>query len=249
MSRPIGQDTPDSAVGKAFTLLGAFSHDRPVFSVRELAGRTGIPRSTVHRLASELVAWGALDRTPHGLTLGVRLFEIGALAPTSGSLRDRALPYSHHLHEVTGLTVNLAIRRGNDIVYIDKIRSRALRVPHSRLGGRVAVHATALGKAILAFSEPEAVDEVLAGPLIRLTERTITDADALRVELQRARRERVAYDVEESQTGLFCVAAPILDSRRLAVGAVSVTGATALDIAQRFAPAVQTTALAIGAGL
>lgn len=251
MERPAVQDTSDSpsAVRKALGLLDAFTPGTPELSIRELARRSGVARSTAHRLVGELIDWGALERTSTGVRLGMKLFELGSLTPTSVTLRDAAVPYAHHLREVTQLTVNVAIRSGNDIVYLEKITSRSLRVPHSRQGGRGALHATGLGKAILAFSDADVVDEVTARPLAPLTAKSITDPAALRAELARVHERRVAYDVEESRLGLFCVAAPILDGRGRALGAISVTGATALDQAERFAPAVSTTALAVARAL
>lgn len=233
-----------SSLRRALTLLESFSADRPVMSIRELAARSGISRSTTHRLSVELVDWGALERTPSGLRLGTRLFELGTLAASPATMRDAAGPYLHTLHEVTGLTANLAVREGDEIVYLEKITTRGLRVPHTRLGGRGALHATGLGKAIMAFSgAPEEWAAHL--DLRQVAAKTITDPDALVRELRSVRAERVAYDVEESQAGLFCVAAPILDAEGVAAGAVSVTGATALDQAQRFAPTVIATAFAI----
>lgn len=254
MARPTLQDMapepePASAVRKALGLLDAFAPETPELSLRELARRAGVPRSTAHRLVGDLLDWGALERSPGGLRLGMKLFELGSLAPAPVTLRDAALPYAHHLHEVTGLTVNVAVRAGGEIVYLEKIRSRSLRVPHSRQGGRLAAHATGLGKAILAFSDADVVDGVLAAPLAAVTPKTIVAADRLRAELATVRGRRVAYDVEESQLGLFCVAAPILDAHGRALGAISVTGATALDEAERFAPAVSTTALAVAGAL
>lgn len=252
MDRPTEQDTSadaPSAVRKALGLLDAFTPSTPELSIRELSRLSGVARSTTHRLVGELLEWGALERTTNGVRLGVKLFELGSMAPTSVTLRDAALPFAHHLHEVTKLTVNVAIRDGSEIVYVDKISSRALKVPHSRQGGRNPLHATGLGKAILAFSDASALDEVLAAPLEAVTPQTIVDAAALRAELARVRERRIAYDVEESRLGLFCVAAPILDARGRALGAISVTGATALDQAERFASAVSTTALAIAGAL
>jgi IclR family acetate operon transcriptional repressor len=248
MDRPALQDAP-SAVKKALGLLDAFTPDTPELSIRELARRSGIARSTTHRLVTELLDWGALERTSRGVRLGMKLFELGSLAPTPVTLRDAAVPFAHHLHEVTQLTVNVAIRSGSEIVYLEKITTRTLRVPHSRQGGRGALHATGLGKAILAFGPDEVVDEVLAAPLRALTPKTITEPADFRRELRRVREQRVAYDVEESRLGLFCVAAPIVDARGRALGAISVTGATALDQAERFAAAVSTTALAVGGAL
>ncbi|GAA1466291.1 IclR family transcriptional regulator [Microbacterium thalassium] len=245
MSGPDQQDAT-SSLRRALALLDAFSADHPEMSIRELSARSGVSRSTAHRLSVELVEWGALERSPRGLRLGTKLFELGTLAPTHATLRDVSGPYLHTLHEVTQLTANLAVRDGDEIVYLEKINTRGLTVPHTRLGGRGTLHATALGKAILAFAGTGDDDVDALEPTMRaLTSKTLTDVESLRRELRQARGEKVAYDVEESQLGLFCVAAPVLDRQGRAIAAVSVTGATALSQAQRFAPTVIATAFAI----
>ncbi|WP_170062020.1 IclR family transcriptional regulator [Compostimonas suwonensis] len=248
MPRPIPQDSY-SSLRRAFVLLDSFTADRDELSIRELARVSGVPRSTTHRLVQELMEWGALEQGRSGMRLGVKLFELGARVSSPASLRDVALPYAHNLNEVTKLTVNLAVREGSDIVYVEKISTRSLRVPHSRLGGRLSLHATGLGKAILAFSDAATVGAVLEGELPALTPRTISDPQTLLTELATVRRLRIAYDLEESQLGLFCVAAPILSPRDEPIAAISVTGARAHSQAELFAPAVQMTALAIARAL
>jgi IclR family transcriptional regulator, acetate operon repressor len=242
MGRPVIQDG-ESSLSKGLRLLDVFSVSNAELSISELARRSGIPKSTTHRLVTELVNSGALERGPRGVRLGVHLLELGHLVPAQ-RLREVAIPFAHSLNEVTHLTSNLAIRDGQDIVYVEKISSRSLRVPHSRAGGRLPIHCTALGKAILAHSDREFVESVLGGDLKALSPKTIVDPAALRKELASIREVKVAYDIEESRVGLFCVAAPIFAHRNV-VGAISVTGATALGQAQRFAPAVQTTAVAL----
>ncbi len=244
MARPTRQDT-GSSLRRAFALLEAFTADRPELSVRELADRSGVPRSTAHRIARELTAWGALERGAGGLRLGVKLFELGTRAPSPATLREAASPYLHTLNEVSGLTANLAILEGGEIVYLEKIATASLRVPHSRLGGRGAAHATALGKAILAYSDAATVDGIARGSLAPLTAATVTSETRLRAELAGVRREGLAYDVEESRAGLFCVAAPVFDAHGAVLAAVSVTGATALAQATQFAPVVMATARSI----
>src|SRR5690606_34302872 len=173
--RPADRDGSLSMLARAFRLLDAFTPDRPELSVRELAARAGVPRSTTHRLVGELLAWGALERGGRGVRLGVKLFELGAMAPTPNRLVESASAHLHTLREVTGLTANLAIREGDHVVYLEKIGARDLRVPHSRLGGRGLLHATGLGKAILAFSPQADVDAYLERPLLSLTRATITE--------------------------------------------------------------------------
>lgn len=234
-----------TSLRRALGLLDVFSPSHPVLTIRDIAKRSGIPRSTAHRIVQDLLDWGALERGEGGLRLGVKLFELGTMAPTQTTLREAASPFLHTLNEVSRLTANLAVREGHEIVYLEKIVSASLRVPHTRLGGRAPLHSTALGKAILAFSDREVIAQVLAAELKAVTPHTITDPDVLESELARVRRESVAYDVEESNQGLFCVAAPVLDNRKQPVASISVTGATALVHAERFAPAVQATARAI----
>lgn len=236
-------------VRKALELMDCFGEGSGELSMRELGRRAGIPRSTAHRLVGELVEWGALERTKGGLRLGVKLFELGTLVRVSATVREAAAPYARHLSEVTQLTVNVAVLEGLDVVYLDKIAARDLRIPDSRQGGRGEVHATALGKAILAFSDPASQDQVLAHPLKAITPRTITQAAQLRLELARVHTDRLAYDREEWRMGIFCVGSPILDARNQAIAAISVTGATALSQAEHFAPTVLTTAMAIARSL
>ncbi|MES2171184.1 MAG: IclR family transcriptional regulator [Actinomycetota bacterium] len=250
MSRPIRQDGESlSSLSRALVLLDLFSAVDSDLSISEMARRSAIPKSTTHRLVNDLIAWGALERGLHGVRLGVRLFELGMLVSTPSTLRELAIPYAHNLNEVTHLTSNLAVRDGAEIIYIEKISSRTLKVPHSRLGGRATLHATGLGKAILAFSDPDFIESVLRGELVAKTSKTITDPEVLRKELAQIHESKVAYDVEESQLGMFCVAAPVFARRNVVVGAISVTGATALAQAQHFAPAVRTTAMALSRAL
>jgi DNA-binding IclR family transcriptional regulator len=248
MGRPASQDSL-SSLSRGLSLLDLFSVRDSDLSISELARRSGIPKSTTHRLVGDLIAWGALEHGKVGVRLGVRLFELGNLVPTQRTLRELAIPYAHNLNEVTQLTSNLAIRDGKDIIYIEKVVSRSLQIPHSRTGGRLPLHCTALGKAILAYSDPEFVDGVLAGELTSLSPKTINDPKVLRKELAVIRETKVAFDVEESRLGLFCVAAPVFAQQNVLVGAISVTGATAITQARRFAPAVRTTAMALSRAL
>lgn len=242
MGRPVIQDNA-SSLSRGLRLLDIFSVNNAELSISELARRSGIPKSTTHRLVTDLVNWGALERGPRGVRLGVHLLELGHLVPAQ-RLREIAVPFAHNLNEVTHLTSNLAIRDGRDILYVEKIASQSLRVPHSRAGGRLPMHCTALGKAMLAFSDRDFVESVLGGSLKPLSPKTIIDPGMLRKELAAIRETKVAYDLEESRIGLFCVAAPVF-GRGSVVGAISVTGATALAQAQRFAPVVWTTAMAL----
>lgn len=189
MARPAQQDAA-SSLTKGLSLLTLFSVSDYELSISAMARLSGIPKSTTHRLVTDLVAWGALERGPRGYRLGVKLFELGHLVPAQRTLREVAVPYAHNLNEVTGLTSNLAVRDQQEIIYLEKVARRDLLVPHSRAGGRLPLHCTGLGKAILAFSERAFVESVLTGRLKRLSPGTITDPAVLRRELAMVREPR-----------------------------------------------------------
>jgi IclR family acetate operon transcriptional repressor len=235
----------DSSLSKGLSLLDVFRDGDGALTMRELARRSGMPSSTAHRLVGDLVESGLLARSADGYQLGVKLFELGTLVPRERRLREVALPFAHNLNEVSQLTANVAVRDGLEIVYIEKVISRGLRVPHSRAGGRLPLYATALGKAIMAFSDPALADEVIAAGLTALAPRTIVSAVVLRRQLAAIREQHVAYDLEESQPALFCVASPVFDRTGAVVAAISVTGATGAREARHLAPTVRATAMAL----
>lgn len=238
-----------SSLARGLSLLELFSPDDTEVSISELARRGGMPKSTTHRLVADLLRFGALERGRSGVRLGVRLFELGHLVPDHRRLRELAMPYARSLAEATGLTANVAVREGREVMYLEKITHRDVRVPHSRVGGRLPMHATGLGKAILAYSPLAVVDAVLARPLAPVSAATITDPDAFRRELGTVRRQHVAYDLEESRPGLFCVAAPIFARQDRVVGALSVTGATSQGEARSWAHLVLESASALSHAL
>jgi IclR family acetate operon transcriptional repressor len=235
----------ESSLLRGLNLLGAFATGPDELTLTELAHRADVPKSTAHRMVADLLTWGALERTATGLRLGIRMFELGHLVPAQRSLRDLALPYLEDLYESTHQTVNLAVRDGLDIVYVEKLVSRGRLVPHSRTGGRLPVHCTALGKAMLAFSPPEIVDQVITAGLRPITKKSITEAARLHNELTAIRERRVAFDVEESRLGMFCAASPLVSPKRTVVGALSITGMDSMSTARRFASAVLTAALSL----
>jgi DNA-binding IclR family transcriptional regulator len=238
-----------SKLGRALRLLGAFEPGDTELSLAELARRTKLPKATAHRLLGELADWELVERTPSGHRLGVRLFELGTLVPLQYHLREAAGPYLADLFEATRSTVHLAVLDGTDVVYVHKLGSRQGPVVASRLGGRMPAHCTGVGKALLAFSAPAAVQDLLRSELKRRTPRTIVAPGLVLRELRAVRGRGFAEEHEESTRGIACVAAPVLGTGRQAVAAVSITGwAHRLDVG-RMAPAVHTAALGIARAL
>jgi IclR family acetate operon transcriptional repressor len=243
-SPPPAPPTPTSTVLQAFRLLDLFDGKHGELSLNELACGLAKPKSTTHRLATDLVSAKALERTDHGYQLGMKLFEYGTLVPNQRRIRDASMPFLQDLRELTNLTANLATRDGSEIVYIEKLVSRTTVVPHTRSGGRLPVHCTALGKALLAFAPSDEIGAFLKLTLTRVTSHTIVESQLLRRELAEIRRSRLAFDNEESEIGLFCVAAPIVVRDKI-VASISVTGATAQEQTRTIAPTVAAVARAL----
>jgi IclR family transcriptional regulator, acetate operon repressor len=236
---------PNSVLGRAMTLLTAFRPDEVELSLAELVRRTGLAKSTAHRLLGELTTWDLVERTPGGVRLGMRLFELGSLVPRQRGLREAAAPFLADLFEATHETVHLAILDGIEVVYVQKLDSRGGPKVPSRVGGRLPAHCTGVGKAMLAFSPPSRLDAVLAAGLRRRAPRTVVAPGLLRQELAEIRERGVALEHEESTVGITCVAAPVLDANGEALAAVSVTGWVNRIDPARFAPAVRTAAFGV----
>ncbi len=231
-----------SVLGRVDCIIGAFDRADGALSLHELTERTGLPKSTVHRMVDQLIGIGWIEREVSGYRIGMRLFEIGGLASRRSRLSDLAYPHLHSLSVATGLAVQMAILDGVDVVYMERIPMRGFRLP-TRQGGRQPAYCTALGKAMLAFDD-ETAAEVLRQDLPGRTPRTLTTPRELGTELERISETGLAFDHQESYEGLACVAAPVRGSGR-AIAAVSVTGpVTRIDL-HAVAPLVRGTAVAI----
>ncbi|MBB5137125.1 DNA-binding IclR family transcriptional regulator [Thermocatellispora tengchongensis] len=235
----------ESYLHRVSRVLGAFRAEDDAVGAAELARRTGLPRSTVHRITLGLIEEGLLERCGTEVRLGLRLFEIGQRVPRQRVLRDAALPYMADLREATRQTVHLAVLEGREVVYVEILGTPGGPALPSRVGGRLPAHATGVGKAILAFSPPEVTRAVLDGELARVSERSLVAPGLLARELARIRRDGVAYDNEESGRGIVCAASPVHGRDGEVLGALSVSGWVNRVRLARVAPAVHTAALAL----
>jgi DNA-binding IclR family transcriptional regulator len=237
------QATPGRSVtGKVAAILEAFAADRSELSLAELCRRTGLPSSTVHRLAHELLGHGILERSASGSYLvGIRLWEISARSPRCSGLRDIAMPFLQDLYEATQEHVQLAVLDGDDALLVEKISSRSAVPTIGRPGGRLPLHASGVGKAILAYADPQLQERILAGQLPAFTPRTLTNGRDLRAALAQIRREQTAYCHEEVTMGAASCAAPVLSRDPLIVAAVAVIVTAGTDVTM-LAAAVRTAA-------
>ncbi|HEY8481819.1 MAG TPA: IclR family transcriptional regulator [Spirillospora sp.] len=230
---------------RVVAVLTAFRADDDALGAAELARRSGLPKSTAHRIARDLVEAGLLERHGSRVRLGLKLFEIGQRVPRQRVLRDAAAPYMADLREATRQTVHLAVLEGSEVVYVEILGSPGGPPLPSQVGGRLPAHVTGVGKAILAFSPPEAVKAVLDGELVKTSERSVTAPGLLARELETIRREGVAYDREESGPGIVCAASPVVGPDGFALGALSVSGWATRMRPAAVAPAVHTAALTL----
>jgi DNA-binding IclR family transcriptional regulator len=236
---PAERDGPVGGLDRAAAILAAFDPDHRELTLASLVRRTGLPRSTTHRTADRMVRLGWLDKPEQHYRIGRRLFELSGLVPIRHELRESALPFLQDLYTATRATVQLGVLDGAAVLIVEKITGHRPMPMLSQVGGTIPAHCSGLGRAILAYSEPAAVDAVIAAGLAARTSRTITDGDALRRELAMIPTRGWAVDREEGNVGVSCVAAPIFGPLGEIVAAVSVTGPSRLVRPERVGPAVR----------
>lgn len=197
-----------SVTSRVLSILGAFDAEHSRLTLTELSRRSGMPLSTVHRLVGELVQWRALDPDEAGgYRVGLRLWELGQLAP--GPLREVAHPWLQDLLDTTRENVHMAIREDMEVLYIDKICGRKAVPIVSRVGGRLPMHPTGVGKVLLANQPRSFLQAYLARPLARPTGYTIAEPGRLVGELVEVRRRGWAVTYEEMTLGSCSLAAPV----------------------------------------
>jgi DNA-binding IclR family transcriptional regulator len=216
-------------IDRLVILLDVLAQHPDSLPLKVLASQAGLHPSTAHRILSAMTAAGFVERVEGGTyRLGIRLLELGALVKERLSLREVAHPWLQQLHRTTGESVNLGIRDGDHIVYIERTSGgrSAVRVVHI-VGSRAPLHTTATGKLFLA-EEPRAEVEryVARTGLAPMTPRSITDPMRLYEELERVRREALAYDLDEQEVGVRCIAAGIRDEDGTLVAGLSLSTPT-----------------------
>lgn len=215
----------EKTMGKGFELLELVGRSRNGLKGREAAEALGMPVSTAFRQLKFLAERGYLRSSDGVYTLGSALIRLGNEAMRQNPLSRLAHPVLSELSDATCETVHLAERRGDRVVYVDKVEgSRPVRMG-SMIGNTSPLHCTGVGKAILAFLPEAERNELVAKiDLPRFTERTITDRAEFAAELGRVCLQGYAVDDCEHEPGVFCVAAPVFDSAGTVLGAVSVSG-------------------------
>ncbi|GGH49204.1 IclR family transcriptional regulator [Microbacterium album] len=205
----------DGMLARTMRILACFTADDPELSASHLGRLTGLSSSTLHRILTQMLELGLLSRAPgRRYAVGVRLWELGELSPLALRLRETALPHMSRLYEATGENVHLAVLDAPaperaTALYVGRLTGRTSIPTLSRMGGRQPLHTTGVGKALLAMQSEDWIDRFLARPLERETLHSITEPDAVRAEIERARARGYATTREEMTLGNVSVAAPV----------------------------------------
>jgi len=233
---------------KGVCVLQAFRPGDVPLRLSQIVVRTGLPKTTVHRVIRQLIDLRLLKETNGRYEPGIALFELSESVPVKYRLRDVALPFLHDLHTETSQTVHLGVRDGIDVVYADKVQGQSGISTPSRVGGRLPLNCTAIGKALLAYSDDPWLAEFLSRPLRRLTHASVTDSRQLADQLKRVRTTGLAFEREEAQSDVACVAAAVIVRGR-PVAALSISASVDVMRSENFVLPLRTTARRISGEL
>lgn len=211
---------------RAEKILGCFSLNKPLWGLNELSQQVGIPKPSVYRICEALVEIGFLRKNPDKTySLGLRLLELGSVVLSTLEVRKLAMEEIEKLQNLTGESIHLGILDGTEIVSIEALESSHSLRTRVYIGKRASLYCTAVGKALLAFLPKEQRDEIIEKlDLKPHTKNTITNKKELLKELERIRQRGYAVDNMEDEEGVKCVGAPILNSKRIAIASISISG-------------------------
>jgi IclR family transcriptional regulator, acetate operon repressor len=226
---PDPRDGGVQSVDRALSIIETLAEDDEGYRLSDLAVRTGLSTSTVHRLLATLEKrrFVQFDRYESKWHVGARSFSVGATFARRRNFTAQAMPYLRKLRDLTRETANLAVVDDQSIIVLTRIESREIMRSLTKVGGRVAMVASGVGKAVLATYSDEDVNAVICRQgMPRLTEKSIVRPGELFRELQTIRRQGYAVDDEEARMGLRCVAAVVYSDCSEPLAAISVSGMT-----------------------
>jgi DNA-binding IclR family transcriptional regulator len=236
---------------RAFALLNLLASQPDPMSLKDISQRSGLHPSTAHRILNDLAVGRFVDR-PHAgsYRLGMRLLELGNLVKDRLDVRDAAIGPMRELHKLTHQPVNLSLRQGDEIVYVERSYSERSGMQVVRtVGGRAPLHLTSTGKLFLAHDDPQRVRAYATRTgLVGHTRNSITDLTRLERELAHVRATGAARDDEELELGVRCMAAGIFDDQRKLVAGLSIS-APADRLEEAWVERVKDTAAQISAAL
>lgn len=251
MSSKEPQNPTIQVLERAFALLDLLASQPEPVALKDISEKTGLHPSTAHRILNDLTIGRYVDRPQAGsYRLGMRLLEMGNLVKARLDVRDAAIPPMRELHKFTHQPVNLSMRQGDEIVYVERTYSERSGMQVVRaIGGRAPLHLTSVGKLFLAHDDLARVRAYASRTgLTGHTRNSITDIARLERELAAVRSSGCARDDEELELGVRCMAAGIFDDQGKLVAGLSVS-APADRLEESWADRVTTTAARISAAL
>lgn len=230
-------------IERMFMLMDVLASREDAISLKDISEKTGLHPSTTHRLLNDLATGRFVDRSQPGCyRLGMRLLELGNLVKNRLNIRDAALLPMRELHKLIQQPVNLSMRQGDEIVYIERAYSErsGMQVVRS-IGGRAPLHLTSVGKLFLAADDPQRVRTYATRTgLNGHTKNSLTQLPTLERELSKVRQYGVAHDNEELELGVRCMAAGIYDDQGTLVAGLSIS-APAGQLKEEWLPKLQDT--------
>ena len=234
-------------IERMFALMDVLASREEAISLKEISEKTGLHPSTTHRILNDLATGRFVDRSqPGSYRLGMRLLELGNLVKSRLNVRDAALVPMRDLHKQIQQPVNLSVRQGDEIIYVERAYSERSGMQVVRaIGGRAPLHLTSVGKLFLADDEPLRVRAYATRTGLQgHTKNSLTQLPALERELAKVRQYGVARDNEELELGVRCMAAGIHDDQGKLVAGLSIS-APAERLEESWLPKLQATARAI----
>ena len=244
--------TPIQVIDRMTRLIDALAVSAEPASLKSLAHATGLHPSTAHRILGVMVGIGFADRVePGAYRLGMRFLELGNTVRARISVREIALPFMRKLAQATGETVNLSVRQGDEIVYVERTaENRSMMRVVQVLGARAALHITAAGKLFLAQDDAASVKAYAARTgLAARTPHSLKTLAALTRELDDVKKQQVALDQEEAELGVRCIAAGVRDDTGQLAAGLSVSAPAERQQRDKWTPLIRECALRISRAL
>lgn len=214
------------SVDRALRILDLFDEFEQEIKITDISEKMQLHKSTVHSLLQTLKHRGYIEQNPENgkYRLGMKLFERGNLVIRRLDLRTVSKKYLIELSVKSGNTVHLVILDGKEGIYIDKVEGTSATILYSRIGRRIPVHCSAVGKALMANKSSKELQEVLKDyDYVQQTPNTITDEKLFLTELEKVKENGYAIDKEENEPGITCIAVPIWDHTGTVIAAMSMS--------------------------
>lgn len=227
------------SVERALSILEILSSNSDGMGIKEISEGVDLHKSTVHRLLATLIEKKYVKQNPKNnkYMLTFKMFEIGNRMASNINLVDVAKPHLKELVDITGEVVHLVVRDGNEIIYIDKVEPNNNLRMYSRIGKRIQMYCTAVGKSMMAYMNDSEIKEIWDNSEIRqITPKSIIHFDEYMKIINKARKEGYALDEEENEIGIRCIGASILDYKNEVCAAISISGPTNIFTLEKIEP-------------